>query len=158
MKFKMNLYNLKEGREMKATTFTNLVATSLYEKRLVSFFASFWLRRNSLVNSIPNFAHSVVKLTFGLNEWITSILCWLYQIWPILCITCCGGAWEDWRWVDTCCEHLRLYRLPRCWWQFPSLGHRHWAPLWCCWDILEAGHGTRGTVWNYLELPVECPR
>ena len=33
MKFKMNLYNLKEGREMKASTFTNLVATSLYERR-----------------------------------------------------------------------------------------------------------------------------
>ena len=33
MKFKMNLYTLKEGRDMKASTFTNLVATSLYEKR-----------------------------------------------------------------------------------------------------------------------------
>ena len=33
MKFKTNLYTLKEGREMKASTYTNLVATSLYEKR-----------------------------------------------------------------------------------------------------------------------------
>ena len=33
MKFKMNLYKLKEGREMKSSVFSNLVATSLYEKR-----------------------------------------------------------------------------------------------------------------------------
>ena len=33
MKFKKNLYNLKEGREMKASTFAKLVSTSLYEKR-----------------------------------------------------------------------------------------------------------------------------
>ena len=33
MKFKMNLYKLKEGREMKASVFSKLVSTSLYEKR-----------------------------------------------------------------------------------------------------------------------------
>lgn len=33
MKFKMNMFKLKEGREMKASTYSNLVATSLYEKR-----------------------------------------------------------------------------------------------------------------------------
>ena len=33
MKFKNNLYRLREGKEMKAGTFTKLVATSLYEKR-----------------------------------------------------------------------------------------------------------------------------
>jgi 20S proteasome subunit beta 3 len=33
MKFKLNMYKLKEGREMKAETFSKLVATSLYEKR-----------------------------------------------------------------------------------------------------------------------------
>ena len=33
MKFKMNMYKLKEGREMKASTFSQLVSTSLYEKR-----------------------------------------------------------------------------------------------------------------------------
>ena len=33
MKFKLNLFNLQEGREMKASTFSKLVATSLYEKR-----------------------------------------------------------------------------------------------------------------------------
>ncbi len=33
MKFKLNMYKLKEGREMKADTFSKLVATSLYEKR-----------------------------------------------------------------------------------------------------------------------------
>ena len=33
MKFKMNMFTLKEGREMKASTFSKLVSTSLYEKR-----------------------------------------------------------------------------------------------------------------------------
>ena len=33
MKFKMNMYKLKEGREMKASTFSKLVSTTLYEKR-----------------------------------------------------------------------------------------------------------------------------
>ena len=33
MKFKKNLYTLKEGREMKASVFSQLVSTSLYEKR-----------------------------------------------------------------------------------------------------------------------------
>jgi len=33
MKFKTNLYTLKEGREMKSSTFSKLVSTSLYEKR-----------------------------------------------------------------------------------------------------------------------------
>ena len=38
MKFKMNLYKLKEGREMKASVFSKLVATSLYEKRWGPYF------------------------------------------------------------------------------------------------------------------------
>ena len=33
MKFKTNMYKLQEGREMKASTYSKLVATSLYEKR-----------------------------------------------------------------------------------------------------------------------------
>ena len=33
MKFKNNMYRLKEGKELKASTFTKLVSTSLYEKR-----------------------------------------------------------------------------------------------------------------------------
>ena len=33
MKFKTNMYRLTEGKEIKAGTFTKLVATSLYEKR-----------------------------------------------------------------------------------------------------------------------------
>ena len=33
MKFKRNLYSLKEGREIKASTYSRLVSTSLYEKR-----------------------------------------------------------------------------------------------------------------------------
>ena len=33
MKYKLNMYKLKEGREKKADTFSKLVATSLYEKR-----------------------------------------------------------------------------------------------------------------------------
>jgi len=33
MKFKLNMYKLKEGRDMKASTFSQLVATTLYEKR-----------------------------------------------------------------------------------------------------------------------------
>jgi 20S proteasome alpha/beta subunit len=37
MKFKMNMYKLKEGREMKADTFSKLVATSLYEHRYVNY-------------------------------------------------------------------------------------------------------------------------
>jgi len=33
MKFKLNLYKLKEGREMGADVFSKLVSTTLYEKR-----------------------------------------------------------------------------------------------------------------------------
>ena len=33
MKFKNNMDRLKEGREIKASTFSKLVSTSLYEKR-----------------------------------------------------------------------------------------------------------------------------
>ena len=33
MDYKINLYNLRENREIKPVTFTNLVAASLYEKR-----------------------------------------------------------------------------------------------------------------------------
>eukprot|EP00351_Strombidinopsis_sp_SopsisLIS2011_P007351 CAMPEP_0116870158 /NCGR_PEP_ID=MMETSP0463-20121206/15_1 /TAXON_ID=181622 /ORGANISM="Strombidinopsis sp, Strain SopsisLIS2011" /LENGTH=195 /DNA_ID=CAMNT_0004506313 /DNA_START=44 /DNA_END=631 /DNA_ORIENTATION=+ len=40
MKFKTNLYSLKEGREIKAGTFSKLVATSLYEKRFGPYFVA----------------------------------------------------------------------------------------------------------------------
>ena len=40
MKFKNNMYRLKEGREMKASTFTKLVSTSLYEKRFGPYMVS----------------------------------------------------------------------------------------------------------------------
>ena len=40
MKFKMNLFKLKEGREMKASTFSQLVSTSLYEKRWGPYFVA----------------------------------------------------------------------------------------------------------------------
>ena len=33
MKFKNNMYKLKEGRDMTSETFSKLMATSLYEKR-----------------------------------------------------------------------------------------------------------------------------
>ena len=38
MKFKLNLYKLQEGREMKASTFSKMVANSLYEKRFGPYF------------------------------------------------------------------------------------------------------------------------
>ena len=40
MEFKLNLYRLREGRDMKPTTFANLVSTSLYEKRFGNFFVT----------------------------------------------------------------------------------------------------------------------
>ena len=40
LKFKTNLYKLKEGRDIKASTFAKLVSTSLYEKRFGPFFVS----------------------------------------------------------------------------------------------------------------------
>jgi 20S proteasome alpha/beta subunit len=43
MKFKLNMYKLKEGRDMKADVFSKLVATSLYERRYTI---------NNLVNSM----------------------------------------------------------------------------------------------------------
>ena len=33
MKYKMNMFKLQEGREMKASTYSKLVSTSLYEHR-----------------------------------------------------------------------------------------------------------------------------
>ena len=33
MTFKNNLYKLKEGKEMKASTYSKLVSTTMYEKR-----------------------------------------------------------------------------------------------------------------------------
>jgi 20S proteasome subunit beta 3 len=33
MEYRLNLYNLRENRKMKPSTFVNLVASSLYEKR-----------------------------------------------------------------------------------------------------------------------------
>jgi 20S proteasome alpha/beta subunit len=38
MTFKNNLYKLKEGKEMKASVFSKLVSTSLYEKRYDKLF------------------------------------------------------------------------------------------------------------------------
>ena len=35
MEFKLNLYTLRENRPMKAITFSQLVSTSLYEKRFI---------------------------------------------------------------------------------------------------------------------------
>lgn len=40
MEKEINLYNLKEERKMKPTTFANLVASSLYEKRFGPFFVT----------------------------------------------------------------------------------------------------------------------
>lgn len=40
MEYKLNLYNLRENRHMKPQTFTNLVGSSLYEKRFGPFFVS----------------------------------------------------------------------------------------------------------------------
>jgi len=40
MEFKLNLYTLRENRPMKASTFVNLVSTSLYERRFSPFFVS----------------------------------------------------------------------------------------------------------------------
>lgn len=40
MKFKMNMYKLKEGKEMKASTYSKLVATTMYEKRFGPYFVS----------------------------------------------------------------------------------------------------------------------
>ena len=51
MKFKMNLFKLKEGREMKAETFSKLVSTSLYEKRYVH---DIWLIRENLISHIDS--------------------------------------------------------------------------------------------------------
>ena len=33
MKFKKNMYHLKEGRDMKASTYSKLVSTTQYERR-----------------------------------------------------------------------------------------------------------------------------
>ena len=38
MEFKLNMYKLREGRDMKPSTFANLVSTALYEKRWSPFF------------------------------------------------------------------------------------------------------------------------
>lgn len=40
MKFKMNMFRLKENREMKASTYSKLVSTSLYEKRFGPYMIS----------------------------------------------------------------------------------------------------------------------
>ena len=53
MNFKQNLYKLKEGREMKAETFSKLVATSLYEKRYVIVRLKFLVNHlSSRINSL----------------------------------------------------------------------------------------------------------
>lgn len=35
MEFKLNLYSLRENRPMKVETFSQLISTSLYEKRFL---------------------------------------------------------------------------------------------------------------------------
>lgn len=40
MKFKTDLYSLQEGREIKASTFSKLVSTSLYERRFGPYFVA----------------------------------------------------------------------------------------------------------------------
>lgn len=40
LEFKLNLYRLREGRDMKPTMFANLVSTSLYEKRFGPYFVT----------------------------------------------------------------------------------------------------------------------
>lgn len=37
MRYKLEMYRLRENRDMKPLTFSNLVATSLYEKRFGPF-------------------------------------------------------------------------------------------------------------------------
>ena len=38
MEFKLNLYKLREGHDMKPSTFATVVATTLYEHRLIIFY------------------------------------------------------------------------------------------------------------------------
>jgi len=40
MEFKLNLYTLRENRPMKPSTFANMIATSLYEKRFGPYFVA----------------------------------------------------------------------------------------------------------------------
>ena len=40
MEYKLNLYRLRENRNMKPRTFANLVSSSLYEKRFGSYFVT----------------------------------------------------------------------------------------------------------------------
>jgi len=40
LEFKLNLFRLREGRDMKPSTFANLVSTSLYEKRFGPYFVT----------------------------------------------------------------------------------------------------------------------
>lgn len=58
MKFKLNLYNLKEGRDMKASVFSQLVATSLYERRYA----------RNLVNSFRFGPYFVAPIVAGLDQ------------------------------------------------------------------------------------------
>jgi 20S proteasome subunit beta 3 len=38
MDYKLNLYRLRENRDMSPMTFANLISSSLYEKRFGSYF------------------------------------------------------------------------------------------------------------------------
>ena len=40
MEFKLNLYRLREGKDMKPSTFCNLISSSLYEKRFGPYFVT----------------------------------------------------------------------------------------------------------------------
>lgn len=40
MRFKTNLYKMKEGRDIKADVFSKLVATTLYEHRFGPYFVA----------------------------------------------------------------------------------------------------------------------
>jgi len=40
LEFKINLFRLREGKDMKPSTFANLVSTTLYEKRFSPYFVT----------------------------------------------------------------------------------------------------------------------
>lgn len=67
MEFKLNLYNLRENREMKPTTFMNLVSTSLYEKRYYysNFFPSYSFKMEPLFRSTYRRWFGRWKANFG---------------------------------------------------------------------------------------------
>ena len=71
MKFKLNIYKLKEGREMKADTFSKLVATTLYEHRYVDELKKI----KYLVNPPYHFLISIIDLAHTSS--LQSLLVWI---------------------------------------------------------------------------------